>query len=521
MKGVLFTIIYMFFSLPAFCVPPETELVIAIRLNPPHFNPAVLTGGLMGSLGSQLFAGLTRLAPDGHPIPYLAAKWTHSPDYRFFSFTLREATFHDGTPVTSDDVAFSILAGRANHPFRPMLEPVERVETPDRHTVIVRLSRPFPQLPSVLVPAFVPIIPRHVYGDGSPLISHPANMSPVGSGPFMLESYKPDQYIRLIRNPHFFLPGRPVLERVTYRIYWDQAEILPALFNRDIDLYLTSSSLLSNEVEKRDPLLPIRIRTVKNLYAYIVLQYNLKIVPFNEHVVRKALDLALDRETFCGMFTPPLAPQYGPLPSGAPFHIPTGTVMDKDKAERLLDEAGYPRGKDGKRFSITVECAPGAHQFSSPVFSMLSYDFSQLGIEMTLRNYASFAEWGNRMSSGAFQASLDELFVWHDPLIGIHRLYGNSKYDALWSNTSRYENQEVERLLLAASSEVDWGKRQEYYTAFQRTVTEEHPMLWIASIPMGLFHQAYVLNLEDAALGIISPLDGVCKRFQVIEKECQ
>lgn len=85
-----------------------------------------------------------------------------------------------------------------------MLEAVERIETPDPHTVIVHLSHPFPMLPSVLVPALVPILPRHVFDTGEPLPTHPANLSPTGSGSFMLDVYTPGHSIRLKKHPRFF-----------------------------------------------------------------------------------------------------------------------------------------------------------------------------------------------------------------------------------------------------------------------------------------------------------------------------
>ena len=231
------------FSCPASAAGIK-EIVVAIESTPPHFNPALLSGSTVATVGAQLYAGLTRVDAAGNAMPYLAKSWKASPDGRSVRFELREnAFFHDGHPITSGDVAYSILMSREYHPFRPMLESVTRVDTPSPHTVIVRLSRPFPLLPKVLVPALVPILPRHVFDNGHPLPTHPANKKAVGSGPFMLESFTPDRSIRLVRNPRFFLPDRPIADRLTFRIFWDQGEIPLALASGEVDVYLFASCI--------------------------------------------------------------------------------------------------------------------------------------------------------------------------------------------------------------------------------------------------------------------------------------
>ena len=84
-----------------------------------------------------------------------------------------------------------------------MLGPVDRVETPDAHTAVFKLNNPHPALFLVLSPALMPILPKHVYGDGQPIRKHPANANPVGSGPFKLAEFKPGDYFILERNPDF------------------------------------------------------------------------------------------------------------------------------------------------------------------------------------------------------------------------------------------------------------------------------------------------------------------------------
>ena len=104
---------------------------------------------------------------------------------------VKDATFHDGKPVTSEDVAFSIMTTKENHPFKSMFAPVESIDTPNPHTAVINLSQPHPALLLALSPALAPVLPKHVFGDGQDPKSHPANSNPVGSGPFMLEEFTP------------------------------------------------------------------------------------------------------------------------------------------------------------------------------------------------------------------------------------------------------------------------------------------------------------------------------------------
>src|SRR5205823_3420862 len=148
--------------------------------------------------------------------PYLAESWKLASDGKSLTLNLRKnAVFHDGKPITSEDVAFSIMAIKANHPFTTMLGPVEKVDTPDPYTAIVRMSVPHPAIVLAMSPALCPILPKHIYGDGQDLKSHPRNSTGiVGSGPFKFVDFKPGQRVSLERFDKFFLPGRPYLDKV-------------------------------------------------------------------------------------------------------------------------------------------------------------------------------------------------------------------------------------------------------------------------------------------------------------------
>lgn len=123
------------------------ELVIISGENPRHLNPAVQSGVATAVPGTQIFASPLRVDADWNFHPYLAESWEWSDDGLALTLHLVEnARFHDGVPITSADVAFSIMTIKANHPFQTMFGPVEAVDTPDAHTAVIRLSQPHPAL---------------------------------------------------------------------------------------------------------------------------------------------------------------------------------------------------------------------------------------------------------------------------------------------------------------------------------------------------------------------------------------
>jgi peptide/nickel transport system substrate-binding protein len=161
----------------------------------------------------------------GRPQPYLAKSWDVSEDGLTVTLNLVEnAVFHDGTPITSEDVAFSVDTIKAHHPFKSMFAPVVSVDTPDAHTAVLNLSKPHPALMLAMSGQLMAIIPKHIYGDGQDPKTHPRNTENViGSGPFKLVEYKSGEHVILERFDDFFIEGRPYLDKVVMRIITDPA----------------------------------------------------------------------------------------------------------------------------------------------------------------------------------------------------------------------------------------------------------------------------------------------------------
>jgi peptide/nickel transport system substrate-binding protein len=219
-------------------------LVVGFTAVPRHLNSAVQSGLATGIPAAQIFASPLRFDKDWNPEPYLAESWSFQDDGKSLLLKIRaNATFHDGKPITSEDVAYSIMVIKANHPFQSMFEPVERVDTPTPQIAIIRMKAPHPAILLAMSPAFCPIIPKHFFDDGQDLRTTPKNNLPVGSGPFKVVEFKPRESIVLERYPGFFLPDRPKFDRVVFRIIPDTSAQAIALERGEVDLLPGSVTL--------------------------------------------------------------------------------------------------------------------------------------------------------------------------------------------------------------------------------------------------------------------------------------
>ena len=297
-------------------------LVQLIQSTPRHLNPAVQSGTATGEPGTQLFAAPLRCDDDWTPQPYLAESWEVADDG--LSVTLRlvaGAKFHDGQPITSKDVAFSIKTVQEHHPFKTMYAPVTEVETPDELTAVIKLSAPHPALLLAMSSQLLPIIPEHVYGDGQDPKTHPANAeNVVGSGPFKLVEFKRDQHIILERFDDFFIEGRPYLDKIVMRIIKDSAARAIALENGEAQLSgFEQTPQDINRLKQADG-----ITATPEGYAAIGpiawLAFNTAKEPTSDVRVRQAIAYAVDRDFITKALHRGVSkPQRGPIIESSPF----------------------------------------------------------------------------------------------------------------------------------------------------------------------------------------------------------
>jgi peptide/nickel transport system substrate-binding protein len=498
-------------AVPAGADEPKAGGTLTVIHNSPipHLNNAIRSGTTTGYPATKIFASPLRFDLNYDYQPYLAESWEFSEDQKSLTLNLTDAVFHDGQPVTSEDVAFSIMTIKAKHPFKTMFAPVEKVDTPDEKTAIIRLSAPHPALLTALTPPLCPILPKHVYGGEENIRDNPANLDPVGSGPFKVSAFKPDEYLVLERFEDYFIEGRPYLDKLVFRVIPDAASRTLAMENQEADLYPeldNPANIL--RLQKKDFL-----TATPEGYSLIGpigwLEFNTKKAPFDNQKVRQAIAYAIDRQAFLdNVFRGMAAAATGPIAPGTPFY--TKDVGDYDvnieKANQMLDEAGYPRDDDGIRFEMTIDAEVHPDLLQQYLLSQLK----KVGIKVNARVSPDFPTWAERTSHGQHDATVNIVYNWGDPVIGVHRTYitSNIKPGVPYSNTSQYSNPEVDEILAEAAKEMDREKRKELYAEFQKIVVEDAPLIYMYVSPYHLvYNNTRVGDPVNTPWGFFQPGD--------------
>nr|WP_256977864.1 ABC transporter substrate-binding protein [Bordetella genomosp. 10] len=490
-------------------------LVMGSTEIPRHLDGAVQSGMATGLVSTQLFASPLRFDDKWQPQPYLAESWELTDNARTLTLHLRKnAFFHDGQPITSADVAFSLMAIKANHPFSTMLAPLEKVETPDPYTAILRLSRPHPAILLAMSPALAPILPKHIYDDGQDLKTHPRNSKDVvGSGPFKLVEFTPGQRVVLEKFDKFFLPGRPKLDRVIINYSNDMTTLTLSLDRGDLQMLpfiSTSSELRRLQAENK---YAITDKGYEGIGALNWLAFNLRQGPLSNVKVRQAIAYAVDKKFISGVLQAGFStPANGPIVASSPYAT-TDLVtypLDLKKAAALLDEAGFPAKDGGVRMKLTVDYIPGSVDQQKNVAEYLRSQLKKIGIAVEVRASADFPSWAKRIAAGDFDMTMDTVYNWGDPVIGVARTYLSTNIKPIiWTNTQAYANPKVDELLNAAAVETDIAKRKQLYAEFQKIVTGDLPILFLSNVPYRTVTSKRVQNVPTSIWGPLSPLDEV------------
>ncbi|MFH0782766.1 MAG: ABC transporter substrate-binding protein [Pseudomonadota bacterium] len=513
---VLMAIVCMSF-LPATCLSaPKRGGTVIISSGfgvPPHCNPAIASGSAIAMVGAQVFASPLRYDDKWNPQPYLAQSWEFSKDGLSLTLKLvQDATFHDGHPITSEDVAFSLLSVQKYHPFKSMFAPVARVDTPDPATVVIRLTQPNPAILLAMSPALLPILPKHIYGDGQDLRTHTANLQPIGSGPFTFLKNIPGKYLVLKRNDTFFIKDRPYLNEIVIRFDNDPSAQLVFLEHLDahlLPLFIDPESIDKLENDKRFVIEP---RGHEGIGAINWLAFNLLHKPLDDKWVRQAIAYSIDPEFINNYMNRGRSLRAtGPLSPFSPFYEPDvhKYKLDLAKAGELLDKAGLPITSSGTRFAITLDYIPIIPSQQHDIAFYIKRQLLKIGIDAHVRSSKNIKEWSERIGNWDFDMTMDAVYNWGDPIIGVHRTYlsQNIREGVIWSNTQNYRNYQVDSILDLAARETDKDKRKILYSKFQKILTDDLPILWLNVMPYQTVFNKNLWNPPISIWGVHSPLD--------------
>lgn len=458
------------------------SVVVAVSSDPGGLNPAVTTQGGVHLVCGSIFSGLVAHDFLLNPVPDLAESWDVSPDARVYTFRLAPgALFHDGEPVTSEDVRFTfeeMLLKFHSRARSSVGDNLRRVLTPDPQTVVFEFERPYAAFLQLADVTNAPVMPKHLYQGTDPL-TNPHNTRPVGSGPFKFQEWLKGDHITLTRNEKYFKAGKPYLDRVVYRVMPSAAAAAIAFEKGEVDYFLNPTPLDVARLKN----LPGVVITDKGREGYATVETlipNLTRAPLSDPRVRRAMAHAIDKDflvakVLFGMGAPATGPVSRLL---AWAYNPNVETYGKDVAlaERLLDEAGQPLGADGVRFHLKFVHASTYAKVAEVVRDQLR----AVGIAVELQQMEFNAAVEAVYVRKDFDLAYASFENGPDPDIGVKRTVVSSNIGPFpFSNGAGYRNPRIDELFAAAASELDKQKRAAAYFEAQDILARDVPYLWL------------------------------------------
>ena len=394
----------------------------------------------------------------------LAEKWSWQDNYRNLVFFLRkDVKWHDGKPFTSKDVkyTFDMVRDAPDAEGKLRLNPrkgwytnVEAIEAPDPHTVVFRLKRPQPSLLMMLASGYSPVYAAHV-----PAASYRTGC--VGTGPFKVKEWRKGEFVDYVKNPDYFVKGRPYLDGLRYVVVKERGTRIAALQAGQLDIAFPgeTSKAASEQLKSAVPSLVIT-PTNTNVTDNIIMNH--KKPPFDNPKVRLAVSYAIDRRALIQA-----AHQGGALVGASMAPKPYGVwgLLEKDlatlpgygkpeemkaRARKLLAEAGFGPGKP-----LQAEMVTRAIAIYVDMASFVVNELKAVGIDATLRQVET-AQWHPLVTRRDFQMGANLTGIGpDDPDANFYENYacGSPR------NYSDYCSEQVMSMIDRQSQELDAKKR--------------------------------------------------------------
>ncbi|MDR7427535.1 MAG: ABC transporter substrate-binding protein [Armatimonadota bacterium] len=457
---------------------PGGTIVMALGADPETLNPGITTGYAVGAVTANIFSGLIRLGPRGEILPQLATSWQVAPDGRTYTFTLRRGVrWHDGRTLSAADVKFSLeeIAGKFHGRFRIAYANVESVSTPNTGTVVIRMKTPFAPFLQMLDTFNAPIMARHLFA-GEDIARSPRNLQPVGTGPYVFQSWARGDRVVLVRNPNYWEPV--YAERLVFRIIPNAAQRSTALETGEVDV-VTDFYLAKTDVPRLRQNKNIRVRFGQPIPALDFMFINTRRGPLANAKVRRALAFAINREQIVAQAMAGIArPARGPFGDGFKYAYTPETdytriyAYSPERAAALLQEAGVAR--DSLRLSMIFDAARAPLAAAAQI---IRDNLRQVGITVDLVPLERSVMIDRVYTKGDYDLTVQSFTSNTDPAIGYHRIYLTAPPGQPFVNATGYSNPEVDRLLALAGQTPAVGERAKIYAQVNTILARDLPTL--------------------------------------------
>jgi peptide/nickel transport system substrate-binding protein len=477
------------------------SVVMILESSPNNLDLRVGTDAQSERVGGQIFDAMVKKDEHYELQPWLAVSW-EQPDALTWVFHLRDGVrFHDGRPLEAEDVAYtieSLIDGSLVTAKGGSFAAVDRAEAKDRLTLEVRMKRPDAGLLFNMSDGLFGVVPR---GSGKDFGLHP-----VGSGPFKFVSAVQDKEVILERN-HDYWVGMPAVGAGARRIERIRFEVVPDTITSALELEKGSADLASNVVTLD---MVHTLETRPNLKVesgpgspVVYVTFNVTDPLLRDKRVRQAVACAIDRQTIVDAIWQRQARLANTLLPVGHWAAATSDEIaqypyDVARAERLLDAAGFPAGKDGLRMRLTMKTS--TDETTRLMAAVLQQQLRAAGIALEIRS-AEFGTFYADVTKGAFQIyALRWIGSNEDPDI-FRYAYGSGSFPPKGGNRGRYSNPRLDGLLAEASASQDRTVRKNDYVEAQQALADGLPGIPLWYPNNEVVHARRIVNVRPRPSG--------------------
>jgi len=485
---------------------PNGTLNLNLGAEPTYLNPILSTDVPSSTVGGMVFSGLMRVNSDLEMIPDLAASYSISKDGLVYTFKLRKnVKWHDGAPFTANDVKFTfdkILDPKTNTVRRSNYiidKKKVKFEVIDNHTFRAILPKPFAPF---LTHMGMGILPKHLL-ENEDINTTKFNRNPVGTGPFVFQLWKPDQYVKLTRNDHYFR-SIPKLKGLILKIIPDEQTALVALKKGEID----QGGIPSKDFKKLKNHPKFTIYRYDDL-NYTYLGFNLKHPFFKNLKVRQAIAHAINKKAIVKGVLKGFGNEADLPSSPVSWAYPLEANIEKlgfnpDKGRQLLAEEGFKLNtstntleKDGKAFEFRIITNKGNKDREKTAQIIQRY-LADIGIKVNIQlmEWSSFIKIVNApIDPKKYDAVILGWSLGLDP--DGYAIWHSSQYPKGF-NFIGYQNSHVDELIVQGRQETIKSKRKSIYGKIFNKIGQEVPYVF-------LYYPEVLVGVNKRVRGLSKP----------------
>lgn len=488
--------------------------------SPLYFDPIIAATNVDQDVSRLVFSGLTRFDRDGSIVADLASSYEVDPSGKSWTFVIRpDATWHDGAPVTADDVLYTVALLQDKAYSGPFADSFRGVAVAALEPKIVRFT-----LPDAYAPfagsTTVPLLPAHLLAQVTyqQLARQPFNTKPIGTGPFKVSDVDAHQ-VTLVRSDDFYRtkPGRAraYLDKIVLRFYRDETEALAALARGEVD---AAGGLSPQDAGRARTVRSVDLFSLPtNDFTALFLNVRPAKAVFRDRVVRQAVATSIDRGKVLQVAADgrgSVADEFVPSTSWAFAKDVPRYAFSASEARAQLDAADWIdhdgdgiRDKGGVALKFAIATSDEPQRIAAA--RQIADDLANVGMRVDVRA-VPFGELVDRVARQRdFDALLVGITVGNDP--DPYPFFHSSQLSDPGDDFSGYSTLAMDRLLEQARRTVDQGKRRELFAQIWNTLAADVPVVF-------LYYSDYLYAQSHAVQGLrIAPVNDPTQRFWNVE----